>query len=111
MQGKSAEEGKSLKSVVSIQYEPGRGDEPGLWYDEDHLQKLRAVEGYIRSSGFRLRETRAASMKEVPKFLSVHEFDHVDFPGDHIDFDGPDDSRPIFKIARIQASSSLPLHH
>jgi hypothetical protein len=100
LDGPGVKAGNEMDIVVAIEYEPGDGGDEKL-YDEGHLEKLRAVRGYIRSSGYGLKGTRMESAREaevrvVPRFAAVQD---VESPPDNIDFDGPDDSRPLFRTA------------
>jgi hypothetical protein len=86
---------------VTIALEPGEASKT-LGYDAVHYETLKGQKGYLRSHVFQLVGSQAANAavseeRTLPKFLAVHEFEDTDIPSMHIEFNGPDESRPIFK--------------
>lgn len=66
-----------------MQVEPADEDDYHKFYHEEHLGMLSKVPGYRRSQRYQLittraeKDTRAKGPKNVPKFMAVHEFDHL----------------------------------
>lgn len=85
--------------VVTVSYEPDpNAAGPDLWYDPKLVETIRTKKGYV------LDEARAASGKDgeertVPKFLAVLEFQDEEMPPTHMEMEGPDEGRHIYKTA------------
>jgi hypothetical protein len=63
--------------VLNVQVEPADEDDYNKFYHEEHLGMLSKVPGYRRSQRYQLISTRENAPKNVPKFMAVHEFEHL----------------------------------
>ncbi|GJE88378.1 hypothetical protein PsYK624_044610 [Phanerochaete sordida] len=71
-------------TFVSTEVKEGGDEVLNRWYDEEHIDMLSKVEGWLRSRRFVLKDwTRTgvegkADLIPVPKYLTVHEWDSID---------------------------------
>ena len=60
-----------------MQNEPADDNDYHKFYEEEHLDLLHKVPGYHRSQRFELVNYLQGPFKEVPRFLVIHEFEHL----------------------------------
>ena len=61
-----------------MQNEPADDADYHKFYEEEHLDLLHKVPGYRRSQRYELVHVIKSDLKDIPRFLVVHEFEHLD---------------------------------
>ena len=64
--------------VLHVQNEPSDEADYHKFYEEEHLDLLHKVPGYRRSQRYQLINLLQSDLKDVPRFLVIHEFEHLD---------------------------------
>ena len=61
-----------------MQNEPADDHDYHKFYEEEHLGLLHKVPGYRRSQRYELINVLQSDLKDVPRFMVIHEFEHLD---------------------------------
>lgn len=63
---------------MHVQNEPADEQDYHNFYEHEHLDMLHKVPGYRKSQRYELIQKVQGTPPDVPNFMVVHEFDHLD---------------------------------
>lgn len=64
--------------VLHVQNSPADDEDYNRFYEDLHLPDLHTVPGYRKSQRYKLIDTITGTPPDPPRFLAVHEFEHLD---------------------------------